>query len=115
LRKIKLKVVGDLLLHPNKDLAVALPYRYGNILKTSPEAARPFGLARHCSHLYPRGRRVLPSIFNPAPERTRMDVRTFLAASLAENGAIACLLGRFIIYENLNFATQLKGRLRGFF
>jgi len=44
-----------------------------------------------------------------------MDVRTFLAASLAENGAIACLLGRFIIYENLNFATQLKGRLRGFF
>jgi len=32
------------------------------------------------------------------PQIAGLDVRTFLTAPLAENGAIACLLGRFIIY-----------------
>lgn len=52
-------------LHSGKDFAVALPISLSGFIRPKPDAAF-FRLRRHCSHLYPCGRRALPATLLPA-------------------------------------------------
>ncbi len=82
-----------------KDLAVSplCCHRYipSSLLALGIGTASVFTLARHCSHLEPRGRRVLPSTFLDALRQ--MEVRTFLRARHKQRARqSSCRLGFFV-------------------